>query len=274
MKSFYIVTNRLKDPNGEFTSAVVDILHQKGCEVLDNPDGDYDCIIALGGDGTVLSTIRTIKKSSDVPIVGINLGHLGFMSSVESDEVGRAIDALISGEFYIERRMMIEATVKQSKRCLGDVSFTALNDVVINRRGIARMITSNVYVNNSLVNAYFADGVIVSTPTGSTGYNLSAGGPIVTPEAELMLITPICPHSLNMRSVVVSDKDTISIDVDMSRDLEPENAILAVDGQQVMEFSQKDTVVIKKSNRSVGLVRFKDKNFFKLLYMKLGDQTV
>ena len=273
MKSYYIVTNRLKDPDYVFTDQVRASLIKKGCTVAEDPEGDYECIIALGGDGTVLSTIRSIKKSSDVPIVGINLGHLGFMSSVESDEVDAAIDALIKEDFDIERRMMIEATVEQSKRNFGDVTFTALNDVVINRRGFARMITSSVYVNDALVNAYFADGVIVSTPTGSTGYNLSAGGPIVTPEAELMLITPICPHSLNMRSVVVSDKDTISINVDMSRDLEPENAILAVDGQQVMEFSQADRVVIKKSDRSVGLVRFRDKSFFKLLYMKLGDQT-
>lgn len=274
MKSFCIITNRMKDPSLEFTGVVRDYLDNRGCEVTSDVNADYDCVIALGGDGTIIETAR-ILNGRETPIVGINLGHLGFMSSVEKSEIYRALDALIAGDFAVESRMMIEARIERGENSDGaddDFSYIALNDIVINRMGFSRMITTHVYVNDSLVNSYFGDGVIVSTPTGSTGYNLSAGGPIVTPEAELCVITPICPHSLSMRSVVVGAHDNISVRVDISRELDPDNAILTVDGQQAMALGHGDTVYIRRAERKVNLIRFKDKSFFKLLYMKLGEQ--
>lgn len=274
MKSFCIVTNRAKDPELEFTGIVSDYLDNMGCAVSYDLNSPCDCVVVLGGDGTIIETARRIGDT-DIPLVGINLGHLGFMSSVEKAEIYSALSALIADDCIVETRMMIEAGIERAEEGAGsDDGFTyvALNDVVINRMGFSRMITTHVYVNDHLVNSYFGDGVIISTPTGSTGYNLSAGGPIVTPEAELSVITPICPHSLNMRSVVLGAKDEITVRVDMSRELNPDNAILTIDGQQALELYHGDLVNIRKSKRKLKLIRIKDKNFFTLLNMKLGEQ--
>lgn len=274
MKSFCIITNRMKDPSMEFTEIVRDYLDNRGCEVTTELNSEFECVIALGGDGTIIETARMLE-GREIPIVGINLGHLGFMSSVEKGEIYRALDALMNDDFVVESRMMVEAEIERSEESTATeevAAFTALNDIVINRMGFSRMITTHVYVNDLQVNSYFGDGVIISTPTGSTGYNLSAGGPIVTPEAELLVITPICPHSLNMRSVVVGAHDRITVRVDISREIDPDNAILTVDGQQALALGHGDTVYVRRSERKVRLIRFRDKSFFKLLYMKLGEQ--
>ncbi|MBP5332077.1 MAG: NAD(+)/NADH kinase, partial [Lachnospiraceae bacterium] len=216
MKRFLVVTNRNKDRDLKVTNDLIKLISDRGASAGSDPDGDYDCCIVLGGDGTIISTSRLLD-GRDIPILGINLGHLGFMSSVEKDDIARAVDLLIGGDYLLEARMMITAGIMRNGEMLGR-EYTALNDVVISRLGFSRMISTRAFVNDALVNTYFGDGIIISTPTGSTGYNLSAGGPIVTPEAELMVITPICPHSLNMRSVVVAANDMIKITVDTSRD--------------------------------------------------------
>ncbi len=296
MKSFCIVTNNEKDPKLKYTHLVQKRLEELGAEVTTDIDAKYECMIVLGGDGTIINAVRSVKQKC-VTVIGINLGHLGFLSSVEKNEIDKALKALIDDDFDLETRVMIEAGVvrgetyyesmaaggekvkrpktgKKNKTSEPDVRFehVALNDVVINRKGYSGMITTDVTVNKSLVSSYFSDGVIVSTPTGSTGYNLSAGGPIVTPEAQLMVITPICPHSLNMRSVVVSFSDKIDIHMDLSRSNNQGNAVLAIDGQVAAELYHDDRVYVRCSNRRVKLVRFKDKDFFRLLYMKLGEQ--
>lgn len=288
MKNFCIITNRNKDSDLAVTSAVMDYLDNRGCRVgligscdemmpedfdftsVSSSDisDDTECCIVLGGDGTIIQAARELKR--EIPIVGINLGNLGFLSSVEKNEIYRAIDRLIADDFTVESRMMIEAETVRSDGTV-EVSSRALNDVVVNRMGFSRMITVKAYVNGALVNSYFGDGLIVSTPTGSTGYNLSAGGPIVTPEAELMVITPICPHSLNMRSIVVSASDDILLKVEMNRATQPETAVITFDGQESVELGHGDSVRIRKSASSAKLVRFKDRSFFKLLYMKLGE---
>lgn len=271
MKSFCIITNRTKDPELEFSGLVKNYLGSLECSVTEDINGEYECVIALGGDGTIIETARLLS-GRNVPIVGINLGHLGFMSSVEKSEVYKALDALVAGEYEIEERMMLEAVIRRISGSDEEKPYFALNDIVINRKGFSRMITTRVYVNNLQVNSYFGDGVIISTPTGSTGYNLSAGGPIVTPEAKLSVITPICPHSLSMRSVVVGSEDKITVNVDLKRGNDSENAVLTIDGQQAMELGDGDTVNVKRATRTVQLIRFKDKSFFKLLHMKLGEQ--
>ncbi len=269
MRSFCIVTNKSKDPDLKFTNKVLGSLKERGCSVTCDISGNYECLIVLGGDGTIIEAARNVK-SEDIVLVGINIGHLGFLSSTEWAELSSALDNLANDNFTVEERMMIEARV-ESDGIMNNSVYVALNDVVINRMGYSRMISAGVLINDSLVDTYFGDGVIVSTPTGSTGYNLSAGGPIVTPEAELMVISPICPHSLSMRSVVVAANDRITIQLDMSRDPEPDNAILAIDGQQPIELFHGDRVYIRRADRKVRLVRFKDKNFFELLNMKLGE---
>ena len=294
MRSFCIVTNKTKDPALKYTKSVCKKLESLGVQVTTDINGAYECLIVLGGDGTIIDAVRSVKKRS-ITVIGINLGHLGFLSSVEKNEIDKALKALVDDEFELETRVMIEAGVERGetyysvegtkkKRPAKDADetapahtaeryeFVALNDVVINRMGYSGMITTDVKVNTSLVSSYFADGVIVSTPTGSTGYNLSAGGPILTPEAQLMVITPICPHSLSMRSVVVSSSDRIDIHLDLSRIKNQGNAILAIDGQEAVKLYHGDRVFVKCSGRRVKLVRFKDKDFFRLLYMKLGEQ--
>ncbi|MBR5968380.1 MAG: NAD(+)/NADH kinase [Lachnospiraceae bacterium] len=290
MKSFCIVTNKVKDPDLKYTRIVRKRLEELGAAVTNDIDEKYECLIVLGGDGTIIEAVRAVKKRT-VTVVGINLGHLGFLSSVEKNEIDKALAALVSDEYYLETRVMLEAGVergeayyesaggrekktgaKSKKESTEHFEFIAFNDVVINRMGYSGMITTDVRVNKSLVNSYFGDGVIVSTPTGSTGYNLSAGGPIVTPEAQLMVITPICPHSLSMRSVVVSFSDRIDIMMDLSRVKNQGNAVLTVDGQEAVKLFNGDRVFVKGSGRRVKLVRFMDKDFFKLLYMKLGEE--
>ena len=194
------------------------------------------------------------------------------MSSVEKDDITRAVDLLIGGDYLLEDRMMINAGIMRNGERIGR-DYTALNDVVISRLGFSRMISTRAYVNDALVNTYFGDGMIVSTATGSTGYNLSAGGPIVTPEAQLMVITPICPHSLNMRSVVVAANDRIRISVDTSRDDYTGKAVMTVDGQEPIELENEDSVVIERSDRLTKLIRFKERGFFKVLHLKLSDQN-
>ena len=270
MKRFLVVTNKDKDTDLSVTGELIEYLEKKGFSTCTDPEGEYDCCLALGGDGTIISTARLLGDR-DIPILGINLGHLGFMSSVEKNDICHAVDLLAEGEFYIEDRMMINAGIVRAG-AMTDSRFTALNDVVINRMGFSRMISTRAYVNDALVNTYYGDGIIVATPTGSTGYNLSAGGPIVTPEAELMVITPICPHSLNMRSVVVGAKDRIRITVDTIRDSFKGRAVMTVDGQESVELENEDVVEIVCSERRTKLIRFKDRGFFKVLHLKLSDQ--
>ncbi|MCR5429165.1 MAG: NAD(+)/NADH kinase [Lachnospiraceae bacterium] len=284
MKSFCIVTNKIKDPKLKYTAMVRKRLEELGAAVTADIDDKYECLVVLGGDGTIIDAVRAVKKKI-VTVVGINLGHLGFLSSVEKNEIDKALTALVEDRFELENREMIEAGVERGeayytsaegrdkKRHTAErYEFVALNDVVINRMGYSGMITTDVTVNKSLVSTYFGDGVIISTPTGSTGYNLSAGGPIVTPEAQLMVITPICPHSLSMRSVVVSASDRIDLKLDLSRLKTEAYAVLSIDGLEAVKLYHGDRVFVKCSARRVKLVRFKDKDFFRLLYMKLGEQ--
>ena len=268
MKNFLVVTNRSKDPGLKVTENLMNCILEKGFHADTDPDKDYDCCIVLGGDGTIISTARMLD-GRDIPILGINLGHLGFMSSVEKSDMLHAVDLLVKGDYYIENRMMINARILRNGTA-EEREYCALNDVVISRLGFSRMISTCAFVNDALVNTYFGDGIIISTPTGSTGYNLSAGGPVVTPEAELMVITPVCPHSLNARSVVVAAKDRIRVTVDTSRDNYTGKAVMTVDGQKPIELENEDGIEISCSTRRTKLIRFKDRGFFKVLHLKLA----
>jgi len=271
MKRFLVITNRDKDKDMAVTDDLLKYLRDKGFEADTEPGPGQDCCLVLGGDGTIISTARLLKNH-DIPMLGINLGHLGFMSSVEKNDIYDAVDLLAKGEYYIEDRMMIGARIIRNG-VPSEPEYTALNDVVISRLGFSRMISTRAYVNDALVNTYFGDGIIVSTPTGSTGYNLSAGGPIVTPEAELMVMTPICPHSLNMRSVVVGSRDRIRIMVDTIRDSYSGKAVLTIDGQEPIELENGDGAEVFCSEMRTKLIRFKERGFFKVLNMKLADQS-
>ena len=219
MDSFYIITNILKDKDYAVTEKICNYIMQKGKKwTLAKKDeeghilpgtvpSDAECGLVLGGDGTLIRAIRDLE-GEELPLLGINLGTLGYLAEVELKDYQYAIDRLCGEEHAaIELRMMLEGVAGDEKKDL------AVNDIVLTREGNIRIVQFNVYVNGTLLNTYLADGVIISTPTGSTGYNLSAGGPVVEPTASIIVITPICSHALNTSSVVLSAEDVIEVEV-------------------------------------------------------------
>ncbi|MDF9407467.1 MAG: putative inorganic polyphosphate/ATP-NAD kinase [Pelotomaculum sp. PtaB.Bin013] len=224
-----------------------------------------ECVIVLGGDGTLLRTTRELAESGK-PITGINLGHLGFLTEIDIPEVIPALEKLLAGQYYIEERMMLEALVyrenKIVERALG------LNDAVITNGAFARLIHLETYVNNEYVNTYPSDGLIIASPTGSTAYSLSAGGPLVTPDLNLMLITPICPHTLWARPLVVAPESTVKVVILSGR----EEVMLTMDGQLGFKLLQSDQVMIRQASQKARFLRLKGRGFFELLGKKLREE--
>lgn len=278
MKRFGITTNTEKDIDMTTTLMIKEYLLNKGMTCL--LDGDYadtpetfaagiDCLLVLGGDGTFIQSARKFGKYN-IPMLGINMGTLGFLTSVEKEDVEECLDGLISDKFSIETRMMISGSVyKDGKESM---IADAVNDIVVSRSGFSRLVELKLYINNNLVDIYVADGVIVSTPTGSTGYNLSAGGPVVYPETELMVITPICPHSLTARSIVVSGKESIRIEIGRRSKTQQEEALVTYDGQQtIVELGTGDQVEIGRSNHCIQLIKMNNRSFYQVLREKIGN---
>lgn len=225
---------------------------------------DIDCAVVLGGDGTLIRAASRLL-AYDIPILGINTGTLGYLTGVEASDVERGLEKLCAGEYRMEHRMMLSVEVN------GEYVDTVLNDVVINRNGISRLISAEVYVNDSLLDVISGDGLIVSTPTGSTGYNLSAGGAIVQPEAELMMITPICPHSLTSRGIIVSASDTLTIVLRQGKRSQEEEAIATLDGREAKKLHAGDRITIQRSGHATRLIQMDERTFFEILRSKLGS---
>lgn len=224
-----------------------------------------DLLIVLGGDGTLLNIARQ-SAYYNVPLFGINLGHLGFLTEVEAEEMFPALEKLITGEYEIEKRMMLEATVETDNIQLE--KSVALNDIGITKGPFARIIRLGIYINDDFVDLYSADGVVISSPTGSTAYSLSAGGPIVSPDVKVMIITPICPHILHSRSIVVSNEDVVKIEVCQNNT----EVMLTVDGQQGYKLKSGDIVTIRQAQCHTSLVKLKDRSFFQVLRKKISER--
>ncbi len=222
-----------------------------------------DLIIVFGGDGTLLSVARQ-EGVETIPVMAVNLGGLGFLTEISQDEITRVLDRVLAGNYSIDRRMMLDAAIYRVGNDTG-ATFQALNDIVVNKGALARMMDLDTSVNGSYLNRFKADGLIISTPTGSTGYSLSAGGPIVYPSLNLISITPICPHTLTNRPLIISDDSTISIEL-MS---ESEDVFLTVDGQVGMRMERNDRVVVKKSSKTLSLVKSPFRSYFEILKQKL-----
>jgi NAD+ kinase len=203
-----------------------------------------------------------------IPVFGINMGNLGFLTHADSGKARAALESLVAGEYCIEERMMLEASVD------GQEFGTALNDVVLTRNGFSRIISVGIFVNGKPVCNYRGDGVIVATPTGSTGYNLSAGGPVVAPKTELFIITPICPHSLSARSILLSAEDDLHIVIREEKKTQDEEAILTLDGQRAKDLAAEDTIVIRKSEKKAYFIQLNENSFFDALHRKLGNQEI
>ncbi len=277
MNSFLILANTDKDVNLELSHKIAGYLSQHGAGAViisdksTHYDGNYireeylrgvEAAIVLGGDGTMLRAVHSLGDHG-IPLLGINLGTLGFLTEVEESNVPRALDRLLQDDFMVEQRMMIEGRVKNHV-------YHAFNDVVITRAGFSRIIGLNVYVNDQLLDTYEADGVIVATPTGSTGYNLSAGGPIVSPKSKVIVVTPISPHSLTAKSVVFDSSDRIRIEIVKKRKTQDTEAIVSFDGGNSMELAAGDDVTAVLSARNVRLIKMYDVNFYTVLRDKIG----
>ncbi len=223
----------------------------------------YDLIFAIGGDGTFLYAARTFL-SWDLPVMGINAGRLGYLMEINPEDIGDALDRLSRGDYHRSQRMILEATVTRKGQQLS--CFQALNDVVITRGAIARMIEISITVEGQVLSHYRADGAIVSTPTGSTAYNLSSGGPILAPDVDALVITPICPHTLGVRPVVLGSDQVLTFTV-LTREA---NTILAIDGQEGLDLISGDEVHIRQSDHKITLYRLDKADFFSTLRKKLG----
>ena len=221
-----------------------------------------DIVFAVGGDGTILSTVRRLGNNQK-PIVGIHIGGLGFLSECNENNIEENINYILENELSISKRMLLEVCVVSKKK---NQVFYAMNDVVVDHGLSGRTLKTEVHVFNHYLNTYEGDGLIISTPTGSTAYSLSAGGPIIYPDINTITVTPICPHSLSSRPIVLKDRVSISLQF-----LDPfDGMALAVDGQVRIEISDRVTINIVKSNYSAQLVQFSDSNYFRTLRTKMG----
>jgi len=220
----------------------------------------YDFLIALGGDGTILSAITHVRDAN-VPIVGINLGRLGFLASIEKKRISEAISYLLQRKYSIEERSLLY--LESNLPVFGDIRF-ALNDFTILKRDTSSMITIHTYINGDYLNSYWSDGIIIATPTGSTGYSLSCGGPIIFPNSGNFVITPVAPHNLNIRPVVISDDSVIAFDVEGRTD----NFLCTLDSR-FETITSKHHLSIRKNDFKVRLVQLQDYGFMETIRNKL-----
>lgn len=282
MRHFLIYTNMQKDKELSVTGHIKAFLEQKGCTVsvmteengrstggLETEDAEKaDCMLVLGGDGTILRAVRSVRKLH-IPILGINLGTLGYMTEVEPEQIDHALEQLLAGEAEREMRLMLRAEVitADGKR----QEQWALNDVVVSRAGSLKIKDFNIYVNGQFLKKYSADGVIITTPTGSTGYNLSAGGPIAAPSTKVMMITPICSHSLSQRSIILSAGDQIVVEIPKGRDGQIQEVEASFDGDAQKKMYTGDRIVITGSDEAAVFLKLSKASFLEVLRRKMSE---
>ena len=242
------------------------IEHETGCAISEVPRDEIaasaDLMLVLGGDGTMIATARMVGDR-EVPVLGVNYGGLGYLAEFRIEELYHALESILSDNFRLDKRVMLDVELKRQ-----DASITrnrVLNDVVINKSALARIIEIEAYLNKHFVNAFRADGLIISTPTGSTAYNLSAGGPVVFPSMNAIVITPICPFTLSNRPIVVPD----DAEIELILNTDNEEVALTLDGQVGFPLEVRDRVKIHKSRTMFNLVQPSKRNYFDVLRDKL-----
>lgn len=301
MKRFFLITNEGKDPEGVLTQKIASVIKRSGGEavcvanereaIAKSGETGVDCALVLGGDGTLLRAARNMMDST-IPLLGINLGTLGYLAEVESACVEEAVGRLIADEYVREERMMLAGRLlpggkaaherqdggeaaggmSDGRETVEDMEEQyALNDIVISRCGSLQILNVRIYVNDRFLNDCCADGVIVSTPTGSTGYNLSAGGPIVEPSARLLLLTPICPHTLNSRSIVFAPEDEITVEILSGKDGREQVVEANFDGSCKVTLRTGDRILICRADRTTGIVRLNTESFLAVLHKKMSE---
>ena len=283
MKNFHIITNEIKDKDLLITGKLQEIIEKKGGKsrvtlLGVNSDGvsltrepfptEADCVLVLGGDGTLLRVALEASKKN-IPVLGINLGTLGFLAEVEINRMENAIEKLMAGEYVTEERMMLEGSVLHEGITKGVSS--ALNDITITRCSSLQIIRFSVYVNHKFLCKMSADGIILATPTGSTGYNMSAGGPIAEPGAQLLILTPICAHTLNSRSIILKSEDVVEIMIERGRDGSELTVEASFDANEKVSMMTKDILRICKSNRTATIVKLDERSFLEALHRKMSE---
>jgi len=242
------------------------IEHQTGCPVVQVESAQLapqvDLILVLGGDGTMIATARMVGDH-DIPVLGVNYGGLGYLAEFRIEELFTGLEAILSGNYRLDKRVMLTVELHRGNELI--TKNRVLNDVVINKSALARIIEIEVYLNQQFVNSFRADGLIVSTPTGSTAYNLSAGGPVIFPSMNAVVITPICPFTLSNRPIVVPDDATIELILKTDQ----EDVSLTLDGQVGFPLNVGDKVVIHKSRTTFNLIQPTNRNYFDVLRDKL-----
>lgn len=260
-----LICARFKRENIEvlLEDSLAELIGQVNGHVDEDIPAQVDLIIVLGGDGTLISVARLIGEQN-VPILGINLGQLGFLTEVTRDELPGMLDLIMAGDYQVSDRMMLDAVIYRDGKAVG--RYTVLNDVVINKGALARIIDMATFVDGSHLSTYKADGLIISTPTGSTGYNLAAGGPIVFPEINSLVITPICPHMLTNRPIMVWSRSVIEIKVKFADDV----VFFTADGQVGRKLLPGDIVEVRRSELRTRLIISPSKDYFEILRTKLS----
>ncbi len=283
MNRFFILTNEQKDPQGVFTEELAAYIREKGgsCVTYFSKGNeteknlfrvipsDTQCVLCIGGDGTFIRTARELVELQ-IPLIGIQQGHMGYLCEIDGQEAKKAIDAMLSDRGLIEERMLLSGFCTKKEEPYPQQ--LALNDFVIHRSGKMQLIHFIVKVNGNYLTTYGADGVIVATPTGSTAYNLSAAGPIVDPQAELLLITPICPHTPNARSIVLGKKDEITIEIG-SRSIDRDEEVeVSVDGDTVLKLGVGDSLTVKRAPLHSKIYKISEMSFLEILRKKMKEQ--
>jgi NAD+ kinase len=281
MKTIGLIVNMKKENAVMLVEKIVDLIEKQNCSAVMPettaaalglpkygwPPQDLaktDCLVVLGGDGTLLGSARKAAPSG-IPVLGVNMGNLGFLTEVDVPDLTESLEKLIRGEYVIEERMMLDAGVYRNGTLVWQSP--ALNDTVISKGAFARLIYLETLVDEEYVTTYPADGLIVATPTGSTAYSLSAGGPLVTPNLELILVTPICPHSLWARPLVIGAESNVKVNILSELD----EIMLTLDGQYGFKLQKKDSVVLSRSPHRAKFIRLKPSRFFYLLREKLSE---
>jgi len=283
MKHFVVIANAYKDRDFALTNKIVAYIEQKGgtakglmsnveaisdneFELEDIPQ-DTQCILVLGGDGTLIRAATRVE-TLEIPLMGVNLGTLGYLCEVEEATVFDAIDSLMADKYMTEDRIMLTGHKRGS-----ETSRVALNDIVIHRKGNLQILSLNVYVNGEFLNNYHADGIIVATPTGSTGYSMSAGGPIVDPKAQMMLITPINDHNLSSKSIVISADEEVTVELGKRRSQKDEMVEVSFDGDSKVRLEVGDRFVVRRAEDTAKICKLSSESFLEILRRKMSAYT-
>lgn len=280
MKKFVIITNLYKDPGLEISGQIETHIREKGGEAINlhsfTPEverfeeldyskipTDTECIIVLGGDGTMIRVVRKTRML-DIPVIGVNLGTLGYLCELDRENIIQAIDKMLEDQHTVEKRLMIKGYRKNETN-----GRTALNDIVVHATGVLALIRLNIYVNGQFLATYDGDGVIISTPTGSTGYNLSAGGPIIEPGANVLTLTPINAHNLNSKGIVLRGEDTIEVELVPRRSNKEDTVNVSCDGDYFATLAAGERFVIQRAVHTIKICKVNKQSFLETMRKKM-----